>query len=542
VADCRKRITRLLVPLTALVHVAGCRCGDANVAVAARIEPSPLHAGEAPRCVAPGAQVVWMDGPRELGPGPAWPAGVPLPAAGMVTCRAVWPDHTEEVRAAVSGSSRAAMPPNLLILLGDDIGADQLTAFSREKVAAPTPVLDQLAAQGIAFQRAYAASFCSPTRAMLLTGRYPRRSGVGTGVHPGSTEPDLPAAEVLLPELLTHAPRFWDSSAIGKWHLTAPLAEAWRAPLDQGFRWWAGTPGNLSDDLGPQAEHQSYFSWLKSTNGVVARAEGYATTDEVNDAIARTQVMSEPWLMYVAFHAAHTPLHQPPRELLPPGAEGRSEGQLYDEMVAALDHEIGRLLDSMDPELRARTIVVFLGDNGTSAGGAESEDDRVKGSLFEGGIRVPLIVAGPGVAVGRSEALVDATDVWATVAELAGVTLPVRREDGSEVIHDGTSFVPYFADPALPTLRRWAWAEQLGPSGCVPGSCRTERVALIGTRFKMTVDEVAGTTTMVDLQKDPGERHPLDPGAEGSRGKAIWADMQAEVERWRARLGADLQR
>lgn len=505
----------------------------------AHIEPSPLRAGERPRCVAPGAEVAWSQGGRELGPGPEWPAGVPLPTAGVVSCRAVWPDRSEEVRAAVTADATPSSPPNILVLLGDDIGADQLAAFSREKRAAPTPVLDLLAAQGVAFQRAYAASYCSPTRAMLLTGRYPRRSGVGTGVHPGSAEPDLPESEVLLPELLAHAPRAWDTSAIGKWHLTAPLAEAWRAPLDQGFGWWAGTPGNLTDDLGSQAERQGYFSWMKSTNGTVARSDRYATTDEVDDAIARTQVMAEPWMMYVAFHAAHTPLHQPPRELLPPGWH---DAHLYDEMVAALDHEIGRLLNAMDPALRARTIVVFMGDNGTSAGGAESEDDRVKGSLFEGGIRVPLMISGPGVARGRSEALVDATDLWATVAELAGVELPLHRADGSEVIHDGTSLVPYLADPSLPTLRRWAWAEQLGPSGCLPGSCRTERVALIGSRYKMTVDEVAGSTTMVDLQKDPEERHPLDPGAAGARGKQIWADMQAEVERWRARLNSDLQR
>lgn len=526
--------------MTALFQLACCRC-DGAPAGSVRIEPSPLRVGDQPRCVAPGAQVVWLDGARELGPGPAWPTGVALPAAGVVGCRAVWPDHTEEVRAAISGAPTQASPPNILILLGDDIGADQVAACSQRKAAAPpTPVLDQLAAQGIAFQRAYAASFCSPTRAMLLTGRYPRRSGVGTGVHAGSDDPDLPESEVLLPEMLARAPHAWDSSAIGKWHLTAPLAEAWRAPLDQGFAWWAGTPSNLLDDLGPQAGPQGYFSWMKSTNGVVARSERYATTDEVDDAIARTQVMAEPWLMYVAFHAAHTPLHQPPRELLPPGFH--AGGRLYDAMVAALDHEIGRLLEGMDPALRARTIVVFMGDNGTSSAGAESEGDRVKGSLFEGGIRVPLIVTGPGVARGRSEALVDATDLWATVAELAGVDLPLHRADGSEVIHDGTSLVPYFADPNLPTLRRWAWAEQLGPSGCQPGSCRTERVALIGSRFKMTVDEVAGKATMVDLQQDPEERNPLDPHAKGGRGKEIWADMRAEVERWRTRISADLQR
>lgn len=525
--------------MMAFYLLTGCRC-DGGPVVAAGIEPSPLRVGDRPRCVAPGARVVWLQGDHELGPGPEWPTGAALPTAGMVRCRVEWPDHTEEVRAAVTGGAGDASPPNILILLGDDIGADQLAAFSPRGQPVATPVLDQLAAQGIAFQRAYAASYCSPTRAMLLTGRYPRRSGVGTGVHPGSTEPDLPESEVLLPEMLARAPRAWDSSAIGKWHLTAPLAEAWRAPLDQGFGWWAGTPGNLTDDLGPEAGLQGYFSWMKSTNGTVARSERYATTDEVDDAIARTQVMAEPWLMYVAFHAAHAPLHQPPRELLPRG--GDVGGRLYPAVLEALDHEIGRLLESMDPALRARTIVVFLGDNGTSLAGAESENDRVKGSLFEGGIRVPLIVTGPGVARGRSEALVDATDLWATVAEIAGVDLPLHRSDGSEVIHDGTSLVPYFADPTLPTLRRWAWAEQLGPSGCLPGSCRMERVALIGSRFKMTADEVSGSYTMVDLQQDPEERHPLAPGATGGRGKEIWSDMQAEVERWRARHGTDLQR
>jgi arylsulfatase B len=521
---------------------------------ALRIEPEPLYVDERPTCVAEGlsdpsrATWIWLrdEVVVQTGSDPRWPADQPLQPRDRLMCRLRLGGETAaEARAVVRKRPSDAQPPNILILLADDVGVDQLHSFGANSKAPPTPELDALATQGMRFTRAYANSICSPTRATLLTGRYARRSGVGTGITLGSQEADLSPDELLLPELLrssTVGP--WDSSMLGKWHLTSDATAARRAPLDQGFAWFAGSPGNLSDENTRGDVNQGYFRWQKVTNGEIAWVERYATTETINDTLDRARVMQEPWLMYVALNAAHAPLHVPPADLRPPGPPPKSKLEKYQAAVSALDAEVGRLLRELPADVRARTVIFFLGDNGSPEEGVlpVNHPERSKGSMFEGGVHVPLLVLGPGVPAGASsDALVNSTDLFATVAELARVPLPLTRPDGSPVQLDSTSIVPYFADPATPSIRRYAYVEQFAPPGCALGACRNDRRALIGTRYKMLYDAVTQSWRLFDLVNDPDEGRNLLK-AETQETRLTAAVMRAELERLEAALQEDRTR
>lgn len=525
--------------------VVGCRPEPAVVTV--HIEPDPVTVEDRPTCVATnaGSKVTWQwthnDRVVQVGEEPRWPAGVELEVGDRLTCKLRHRDKTvAEARTVVRAVVTEEPPPNVLILLADDLGVDQLRSFGAGQRAPSTPVLDGLADQGLRFTRAYADAICSPSRATLLTGRYARRSGVGTGITLGSREHDLPTDEVLLPEMLRDSPSGpWDSSMLGKWHLTSNPELAKRAPLDQGFQWFAGTPGNLSDENARGEVKQGYHRWQKSTNGEIAWVERYATTETVDDALERARTMRGPWLMYVAFHAAHAPLHVPPGDLRTGGPAPDSKLEKYQAAVTALDAEIGRLLRDL-PE-RERTLIFFLGDNGSPEEGVlqGNHPERSKGSLFEGGVHVPLLVLGPGVVQGaESTALVNTTDLFATIAELARVPLPLRREGGAEVQLDGVSLIPYFRDPALPSIRKYAFAEQFAPPGCEPGLCRVDRRTLIGSRYKLMHDAVEQTWRLSDLQKDPGESRDL-LRTEGEDVRAVVGEMRQELELLFARLLQD---
>lgn len=194
----------------------------------------------------------------------------------------------------------------------------------------------------------------------------------------------------------------------------------------------------------------------------------YATTDTADEAIARARSMRAPWFLQVGFNAGHAPFEAPPAELVlaacaRPSGRDEKRFEVLRTMVAALDTEIGRMLAEIrrvDPE----AVIVLMGDNGTSIPGAEGESggcfapERSKGTLYEGGIRVPLIVAGPLVVPGECEALVSATDLFATFAELA------HRPNSAR---DSVSLLPYLRGDKTPR-RATVYAETFRPNCASP--------------------------------------------------------------------------
>lgn len=407
-------------------------------------------------------------------------------------------------------------PSNVLVVVIDDVGIDLVDAYGVGGDPAYLPTVDGLAAEGVVFENAYATPLCSSTRAALMTGRYGRRTGVGHVITPDQAAFTLPLAEVTIPEMLRAAPEAWATAAVGKWHLVNEAYVGWEVnPLDQGFDHFAGTLENLGHDH----HRTSYFDWFKDTDGVVARTTTYATTDSANEAVARIAEMPEPWFLYLAFNAPHLPLHVPPAELVPeqPSADAGAE-VLVRAAATAVDTELGRVLASMSPELRQRTTVVFVGDNGTSGAAVVPPLDPSdsKGTLTDGGIHVPLIVTGPAVAIpgSRSAALVHVVDLLPTVAELAGVDVStVAGPEGAGLVLDGLSLVPYLADPALPSARSVLYDERFSPNGPPPhtkvdwASVRDERYALVVARRGPELYDLAsgpGTTPdLLDGDVDP---------------------------------------
>jgi arylsulfatase A-like enzyme len=347
-----------------------------------------------------------------------------------------------------------AAPKNILLIIADDYGADASLLYNSTSNGAqlpPTPNIAALAQRGVVFANAYANPVCSPTRACLITGRHAFRTGVGDAIMAGS--PVLQASEFTLPEALNASGLGYHLAQFGKWH----LALGPNTPLTVGG--WTNFAGSIPGAVA------SYTDWTKTVNGAsTANYTNYATTDVVNDAIGWIQARgTNPWLAWVAFNAAHTPLHKPPASLAPhyaslPGTQfdiNNNPANYFDAMIEAMDTEIGRLLAAVN---LTNTHVIFLGDNGTPSGTLQPPypGGRGKSTLYEGGIKVPLIIAGPAVTNPNrtNSTLVHAVDLFATILELAGTS--VAATVPANVVVDSRSIVPALLGATDPSRRVYA--------------------------------------------------------------------------------------
>lgn len=270
----------------------------------------------------------------------------------------------------------------------------------------------------------------------------------------------LPSAEYTLPMAFADNPDLgYATAAMGKWHL-GDINNGW---LDHpnliGFDHFSGIMAGGVD---------SYFTWNKVVNGEVVGETGYTPTAKVDDAIAWIDEQGEtPWFLWFAFNLPHTPIHLPPEDQwqtdhsnLDPGTIPDDDSAYFDAMMESMDTQIGRLLASLDQETRDNTYVIFLGDNGTSGGNVRApfEQGRAKGTVYQGGVSVPLIVSGPGVERGAIASVpVNSTDLFVTIMEMAGIdpdeTIP------EDVTHDSTSFMSVLYD-RYATPRDWIYADE----------------------------------------------------------------------------------
>lgn len=357
-----------------------------------------------------------------------------------------------------------APPPNVVVVLVDDLGWTDLACQGSRVYE--TPNLDRLAAQGIRFTDAYAAcSVCSPTRAALLTGRSPARTGVTDWIRArfqrdGGTTPAanpveyvggprqrlqcppnpfwLELEEVTLAEMLRAAG--YATCHIGKWHLGD---EAWY-PQHQGF----------DENFGgcDYGQPPSYFdpytnaSLPQGIPGLPPRREGeYLTDREADEAVGFiTRNKARPFFLFYAPYAVHTPIQAKADataryvERLEALAKASQKNATYAAMVESVDQAMGKLMAALDAEgLAERTLVVFTSDNGGLMGPTDNAPLRSgKGNPYEGGIRVPLIVRWPGVVeAGRVSALpVTSVDWLPTIAAATGVAPPERALDGVSLL------------------------------------------------------------------------------------------------------------
>ena len=260
-------------------------------------------------------------------------------------------------------------------------------------------------------------------------------------------------------------------------------------------------------------------------DGEVTGATGYAPTDKVDDAIAWIGARGDrPWFMWMGFNLPHTPLHTPPDD----ARHGNSNSQ-YGAMIEAMDTHIGRLLAAISPDVLENTYVLFLGDNGTQSGNvtAPFQNGRAKGTVYQGGVNVPFIVSGPGVPRGAvSEALVNSTDLFVTIMEMAGIdpaeTIP------ADVTHDSVSFLDTLSDPAA-SPRDWVYADEF--FGGFEG-VETADYAMRDERYKLM--RFDGVEEFYDLQADPYEHENLLAGALSAEERAAYGKLQAEIEKLRS--------
>ncbi len=317
------------------------------------------------------------------------------------------------------GGNPSPIRPNILFILVDDLGVESLNSYSNTTTLpvtrASTPNFDRLALKGVTFDNAWASPLSAPTRATAITGRY----GYKTGIM--SLNPELSIGEVTLHSAISDD---YATSLIGKWHLSKDGVN----PEDYGIDYFAGM--TLSAGV-----VDSYFEWYLTQNGVSTECSDYATSKITDLAIEWIAKQSKPWFCWLATIAPHTPYHLPPNYMhsqgdLPSDEESIEANPLpyFLAMVESVDYEVGRLLDSLDDETLDNTTIILMGDNGTSrlVIQAPYTTNRSKGTLYEGGVRVPLIVAGCDVANlnSRSDVLITSTDIFATVMELSGEVMP----------------------------------------------------------------------------------------------------------------------
>jgi arylsulfatase A-like enzyme len=422
-----------------------------------------------------------------------------------------------------SANVPGATPRNILLIIADDYGADSSSLYNSTANGAslpPTPNIEALARSGVVFRNAYANPVCSPTRACLITGRHGFRTGVGDVIG-GAGNPPLRASEFTLPEAFgANSSLGYQLAQFGKWH----LANGLNSPSTIGG--WPYFAGSLDAGVA------NYTNWTKTVNGVsTANYTNYATTDVVNDAITWIRARgSQPWLAWVAFNAPHSPYHKPPTNLAPHYASlsgtqasiNANPRSYYEAMVEAMDTEIGRLLAAVD---RTNTHVIFLGDNGTPSQTLQPPypSGRGKFTLYEGGIRVPLIAAGPSVvSPGRTnDTLVHAVDVFATILELAGInssaTIPTN------IVLDAQSFLSALV--ATSNLPRHSFSEKFG--NATPS---VDGRALRNTQFKL-LQYTNGVEAFYDLAADPYEATNLLRGT-------LTATQQANYYSLVMRLGS----
>jgi arylsulfatase A-like enzyme len=434
----------------------------------------------------------------------------------------------------------AQAPANVLLIVADDLGVDYVGCYGEGTTPPPTPNIDALAANGVLFRHAWANPSCSPTRACILTGRYPFRTMVGRWIGHAQSPQNvglLQGRERTLPEVLDDAGSGYAHALIGKWHLRDVFQ-----PIDD-----ARTIGGFSHFAGSlEGQIPSYTSWTRVVDGVAQATTNYCTIQNTDDALAWINTRTGPWVCVLTYQAPHIPYHAPPAHLhtqnlagLTPQPATHTPANIpfYRAMVQSLDTEMGRLFTTLGPAVMANTNVVFLGDNGSvqQQSVPPFSGTRSKGTPYEGGVNVPLLIAGPAVQQPGREvtALACAVDVYSTVLELCAAAHAIPPW----VRLDAVSLVPYLQNPAQAPLRQFAYCEEFtgtawpAPTGNGHATIRDARYKLI-RRFNGSQDEV------FDLLADPWETTNLRTSP-NQQVQAAYAALAAEIANLRSTGGQD---
>ncbi len=365
--------------------------------------------------------------------------------------------------------------PNIVHIVADDLGWKDVGFNGCTDIK--TPNLDKLAAGGAKFTQFYVQPMCTPTRACLMTGRYPFRYGLQTAVIPSVSDYGLDTTEWLMPQCLKEAG--YATAIIGKWHLGHADKKFW--PRQRGFDYQYGAMiGEL--DYFTHDEH-GVLDWFRDNEPV--REEGYTTTLIGKDAarLIEEHDASTPLYLYLTFNAPHTP-YQAPQDYIDryPNIEDPTR-RTYAAMVTCLDDEIGRVVAALDKKgIRDNTLILFHSDNGGTRDarftGIMADVSKIKipcdngpyregkGTVYEGGTRVCALANWPGhIKAQTVDGMIHAVDLYPTLAALAGAsTAKCKPLDGLNVwdtISKGASSprteVIYNIEPFRGGVRQGEW-------------------------------------------------------------------------------------
>ena len=423
-----------------------------------------------------------------------------------------------------AGTHAESSKPNFVFILMDDMGTTDLGCYGSKFYQSPN--IDKLASEGVKFTQAYAACpVCSPTRASILTGKYPARLNL-TDWLPGRTDrPDqklakpeinqqLPLEEITLAEALKSAG--YVSGCFGKWHLGHKGFE----PPQQGFDEYA--PGDQKGGRPGSNENEK---------GEFGLTEAALTFVEKNK--------DKPFFVYLPYWSVHIPLHA--RQALIDKYQARVQpnarhtNAIYAAMIESVDEQIGRVLAKLDElNIATNTVVIFTSDNG---GLAVHEGQKTpatsnapfrggKGDLYEGGIRDPLIVRWPGVIKPNSicSNVVVSVDYYPTILEIAGIKMAPKQ------IVDGQSILPCLKETvaAKPRSIFWHYPHYANQGGAPGGAIRDGD-------FKLIQWFEDGAFELYNLRDDVSEKNNL---ADTMRDKAN--EMVTKLDVWRRDVGAQM--
>jgi arylsulfatase A-like enzyme len=454
---------------------------------------------------------------------------------------------------SIPARAAAAKPtkPNVVFILADDLGWADLGCYG--STFYETPNLDRLAKEGMRFTDAYAAcNVCSPTRASLLTGKYPARLRLTDWLTGRPDRPDqklnrpdfqkfLPLEEVTVAEALKEAG--YQTAFLGKWHLGED-SRYW--PEHQGFDVNIGGSG-----MGHPPSYFSPYRLKNLSDGPEGEFLDERLTDEAVKFLEKAAAADRPFLLYFSHYAVHTPLQARPKlvekykakaaklassgpDFLPDhGLQVRAvqNHAVYGAMVESLDTSVGRLLEGLKRlGLETNTIVVFSSDNGglSTAEGKPTSNLPLrtgKGWAYEGGVREPLLVKWPGVTRPGSVSgqPTTSTDFYPTILQMLG--LPLRP--GQHL--DGVSIVPALKGGTLPERPLfWHYPHYSNQGGAPHGAVRLGDFKLVEWYEDMGV-------SLFNLKDDLGEQHDL---AKENPGKA--AELEKLLHEWRQQVAAQM--
>jgi arylsulfatase A-like enzyme len=397
-------------------------------------------------------------------------------ATSTIGCADAPESNTAEVALGALRANSSAARRNVLLVILDDVGAEEIRSYASDLAAAPqaavpagtpsvgivdtnanrvpdgledldgdgypdgavaTPQIDSLAAAGVRFTQVWANPVCSPTRAGIYTGLYGRHHGLGAPIGLTSMVSGLPTDLATLPEIMDAAGSNYATGFFGKWHLGESDG---MLPTDRGWDYFAGSTGG----------ELNYYDWTKTVvsggNKTESRVTTYASTVNVTDALTWISAQTGSWWATVALNAAHAQAtgdaYPPPPSSCLSGRIARSGGGAngvpeYHMTLECADYTIGTLLRGMPSDVLANTTIVFVGDNGDEDTVSQVyKTTHSKNTVYQGGVHVPLIIADGASIAGRDSRgvgrvaspartvshMVNTVDIFLTIADIVGVT------------------------------------------------------------------------------------------------------------------------